>query len=364
MSKPRERKIELVAGALDRRRRSRPLRAEEWTVRELRLVELHYGRMPRKELVARYLPDRTIKAVEYRAGLLGVRRHVKPSQHWPPVEVEVLKRYYGRMPRKELSARYLPHRSIKQLDYKAGALGLRRRRRPTRSWSAEDLALLRRLHGTMPIAELRSRYFPRISITAIAHRARRLGLRSKEPNWTAKEERVIKRHYGRMTNWALAARHLPGRTAEAVQGRATKLGLTREIQDVWSAKELRLLKRHGWVCHEPAIPGLPATTRCCVGSFRVTASRQGFPGIRRARYVCARRNSACGRGHTVCSCPARPRVASAIRECSTHTARRILQPTCAADGGSWSHDLSPAVLHVEMLATSRRQCASERAVIV
>lgn len=213
-------------------------------MRELRLVEQHYGRLSREELIARYLPNRTIKAIEHRAGLLGVRRKVKPAEYWTPAEIEVLKRYYGAIPRKHLIARYLPHRSIKQLDHKAGELGLRRRRLATRSWSAQDLTRLRQHYGTMPNAALRSRYFPQVSIRAIAHRALRLGLRSKAPNWTAAEDRLIKRHYGRMSNAALAAGHLPGRKAEAVQGRATKLGLTQGVQDVWSSKELRLLKQH------------------------------------------------------------------------------------------------------------------------
>ncbi|GEM_PF-1097990 len=227
-----------------RGKRSQRRAADEWTVRELSLIEQHYGRTPRKELVVRYLPNRTIKAIEYRARLLGVCRKRKPVTYWTSAEVAVLRRHFGTMPRKELIARYLPHRSIKQIDFKAGQLALRRRRPAVKSWSTEDLALLRRHYGTMPNAALRARYFPRISIPAIRHRAVRLGLRSKEPNWTAAEDRLIKRHYGQMSNPALVARHLPGRSPEAVQSRARKFGLTQGVHDVWSARELRLLKKH------------------------------------------------------------------------------------------------------------------------
>lgn len=219
-------------------------KGEEWTVRELRLIERHYGRMQRKELMERYLPERTIKGIEHRAGLLGLRRRVKPAGYWTDVEVERLKRFYGTMPRKEAIARYLPDRSPKQLDEKAGRLGLRRRRHPTRSWSTEDLALLREYYGTLLNIDLRAQYFPRVSVRTICHRARRLGLRSKEPNWTKSEDRLIERHYGRLSNPMLSARYLPHRTSQALQGRATKLGLTRGIEEVWSARELRLLKRY------------------------------------------------------------------------------------------------------------------------
>jgi hypothetical protein len=248
--------------------------ADEWTVRELRLIEQYYGRMPRKELIARYLPNRTLKAVEHRAGLLGVWRKKKAAEYWVPAEIGVLRRYYGTIPRKELIARYLPDRSIKQIDYKAGELGLRHRRPATKSWNAQDLALLRRHYGTMPNVALRSRYFRHVSISAIAHRALRLGLRSKEPNWTAAEDRLIKQHYGHMPNPAFAAHHLPGRTAEAVQGRASKLGLTRGVQDVWSAKELRLLKKHYPTHTVHAMPRyLPNRT---IAAIRTRVSLEGL----------------------------------------------------------------------------------------
>jgi hypothetical protein len=249
-------------------------------VRELSLVEQHYGRMPRKELIARYLPNRTVKAVEHRAGLLGVRRKLKPSEDWAPAEIEVLKRYYGKMSRKKLIAHYLPDRSIKQLDYRAGELGLRRRRPATKSWTAQELVLLRQYYGTMPNVELRVRYFPHASITAIAHRAQRLGLRSKVPNWTAAEDRLIKRHYGRMPNLAFVAHHLPARTAEAVQGRAAKLGLTRGVQDVWSAKELGLLRRH-YPTHtvQEMTRYLPSRT------FAAIRSRVTLEGLQREQHL-------------------------------------------------------------------------------
>jgi hypothetical protein len=96
----------------------------------------------------------------------------------------------------------------------------------------------------MPNAALRARYFPQASIQAIRHRARRLGLRSKEPDWSAAEDRLMKRYYGRMSNPELARRHLPDRTPETVQGRGAKLGLTRPAHDTWSTTELSLLKEH------------------------------------------------------------------------------------------------------------------------
>ncbi len=213
-------------------------------MRELRLLEQHYGRMPRKQLIARYLPNRTVKAAEHRAGLLGLTRKKKPVEYWTPVEIDLLKKHYGTMPRQELIARYLQNRSVKQVDFKAGKLGLRRRRPATRSWSVQDLQLLRQHYGTMPNVALRSRFFPRVSLKAIVHRARRLGVRSREPAWTAAEDRLVKLHFGRVSYAELAASYLPHRTRSAVEGRAAKLGLTREAPAAWSAKESALLKKH------------------------------------------------------------------------------------------------------------------------
>lgn len=225
--------------------RTGPLnRGQEWTARELRLLERYYGRIPRKELVARYLPERTLKGIEHRAGLLGLtRRRSKPPEPWTDAEIELLKRHHGKMSIAEINARYLPERTPASIEHRARLLGLTTPRAPVYSWKTEDLALLRRYYGTMSNHKLCDRYLPQASIQAIRHKARRLGLRSKEPDWSAEENRLLKRYYGRMTNPELVRRHLPRRTADTVQGRAAKLGLTRQAFDTWTAKELRLLKK-------------------------------------------------------------------------------------------------------------------------
>lgn len=55
-------------------------RWQEWTGRELRVLERHFGRMPYKELMARYLPGRTIIAIAHRARLLGLARPREPMR--------------------------------------------------------------------------------------------------------------------------------------------------------------------------------------------------------------------------------------------------------------------------------------------
>jgi hypothetical protein len=86
----------------------------------------------------------------------------------------------------------------------------------------------------MPNDELRDRYFPQVSLKAIGHKARRLGLRNKEPDWSAAENRLLERYYGCMSNPELVRHHLPRRTANTVQSHAAKLGLTREAFDTWT----------------------------------------------------------------------------------------------------------------------------------
>jgi hypothetical protein len=166
------------------------------------------------------------------------------GQEWTAREVRVLERYYGRIPRKELLSRYLPERTLNGVEHRARLLGLTTPRAPVYPWKAEDLAVLRRYYGTMPNHELRDRFLPQASVPAIRHRARRLGLRSKEPDWSAEENRLLKRYYGHMSNPELVRLHLPRRTADTVQGHAAKLGLTHKAFDAWTAQELRLLRMH------------------------------------------------------------------------------------------------------------------------
>jgi hypothetical protein len=98
-----------------------------WTVRELRLLDAHYGWMPLKDLVRRHLPGRTPKAVAQRAIVLNLTcRTSRRPEYWTPDELELLKQHYGRIPNKELRSRHLPRRTDVQLRAKAGELGLRR----------------------------------------------------------------------------------------------------------------------------------------------------------------------------------------------------------------------------------------------
>jgi hypothetical protein len=152
---------------------------------------------------------------------------------WSLPEIRLVEEHYGRMTRAELVTRHLPGRTIKGLEHVAALLGLTKRRPvPDLSWTADRLGVLRRHYGQMSAQDLQQRYFPQCSVRAIAHRARRLGLRMKEPNWTARERAIVRRHYHRVSNKTIAARYLPHRSAEAIQSCASNLGLTRGVEPV------------------------------------------------------------------------------------------------------------------------------------
>jgi hypothetical protein len=212
--------------------------------------------------------------------------------------MRLVERHYGKITRRELVARYLPQRTIKGVERIADLLGVSKRRGSVAGWSARELALLRRHCGTLTVREIRERYLPHRTAKAIGHRARRLGLHTKEPDWSASEKRILRRYHGRISNAELARRHLKGRSAGAIQIRARLLGLApitapvrkrrRRLQAAgragrrWTPEEMAILREH------------PASSARDLQALLPGRSRRAILGARSVHGV--RRPSATGAG--------------------------------------------------------------------
>lgn len=200
-----------------------------------------------------------------------------------------------------------------------------KRRRPARSWTSSDDAVLLAHYARMGAAKLaKSRYFsPRRAKTQIWERARSLGLEylpgGEEPQgvltaWSSWEERVLRQHYSQMGPAALAeSGRLPGRSRRAITKRAALLGVvfrggtSHAVGKPWADGEVARLTAYlldAGRGEEP--PEVPGRTRAAVLS-RLTAMRAGEGGSKimrpwtaeedaylRANYA-ARRAAGCGR---------------------------------------------------------------------
>jgi hypothetical protein len=84
--------------------------------------------------------DRTRGGVKWRAAQLGLE--VRPVGAWTAEQDELVRRYYGRMPTREIAA--LVGRSRNAVGQRARILGLEH----TRAWRRADLELVRREYPT------------------------------------------------------------------------------------------------------------------------------------------------------------------------------------------------------------------------
>lgn len=235
-----------------RSRQARPVSPKrpwaEWTLREDRLLERHYGSMSARELQRRFLKERSLHAVRMRAKGLGLSRRIV-HRAWAARERALVRRDYLRPGGLKRLVQALGRTHV-TISSEARRLGLYRRRDD--SWTAQEDAVLFRLyaaHGTNTPIEGRSK-------EAIRIRAEKLGLRVARPGvgprWSAAENAIIRKH--RHLRARDLASLLPGRTALAVHLHRSRMRLNYlprpshpNLRDRWSLQELEILQQHLWV---------------------------------------------------------------------------------------------------------------------
>ena len=161
----------------------KPPQKLRWTDEEVSLLRTYYGTIPAKQLQTAYLPKRTLKAIEIKAGKLGIaaksppRAKTKPAkqkQPWTQKELAILRELYDTMPAAELRQNYLPNRterSIRQQAYMQQA-----QNRPSMKWSDDELKTLTSKYGTMPTVQLQKKFLPNRSRQAIENQLTKLGI--------------------------------------------------------------------------------------------------------------------------------------------------------------------------------------------
>jgi hypothetical protein len=195
-------------------------KSPDWTGDEQDFVRQYYGRMPLKELIARYLPRRNASAVIHMATRLGVAPPRSPE--WEPWEDELVRRHY-RSDTHEMKASHLPHRTIDAISARARILG--RARHKAADWTKQEEALIREHYPTMRASQIREQYLPHRSTVAILQRARDLGFRKiRRAPWTRAELDLIRREFLLPGGRVRLMKRL-GCSEWAVRQRAQELGL-------------------------------------------------------------------------------------------------------------------------------------------
>jgi hypothetical protein len=214
------------------------LMARRWSTSDDRLLaSLYEERQPLVEIARRL--GRSADAVTARRRQLGI-----PTRRaWPPWtdKEEALLRLAARagVPTPLVSVRL--GRSPEQVRWRRRALGLTRR--AARPYSTEeDAQLAAALADGGDLAGLAARLGR--SPDALRLRARKLGLHRPRPRrrWTEAEDAVVRDGYAEGLTCSDITRELPGRTPTAIAARARALGIATYAR-VWTPRDDALLRQ-------------------------------------------------------------------------------------------------------------------------
>ena len=157
---------------------------------------------------------------------------------WSEDEVKLLKRLFPRGRAREIAEQ--TGRPLTAVRQKAYSMGIKTRE--WRLWSANEIKLLKKLYpseNTQSIADKLGR-----PSEWVRHKANRLGIKKVGTApvcvWSKQEKALLRKLYPDNSIPGIA--NQLGRSVSAVASRASKLGL-RKSKPVWSKRELNLLRK-------------------------------------------------------------------------------------------------------------------------
>lgn len=215
------------------------MKGQDWTKEEDEILQKYYGKVPNKELREKYLPNRTEQSIRRKASELGIT--LKENLAWTKEEDKILKKHYGKISNEELRKKYLPNRTLQAIWSRASSLDIGLTKEP--DWSEEEVEILQKYYGKIPNKELQKTYLPDRTIAAIVGKAGSLGIGlTRSPAWTKEEDEILKKHYGKISNEKLQEKYLPNRTSHAIWRRAGFLGIAQTRNSDWTEEELKKLR--------------------------------------------------------------------------------------------------------------------------
>ncbi len=145
------------------------------------------------------------------------------NSKWTDNDIEILKKYYGKINYKEISNRYLSKFNPHAIQSKAQRLGISKDNSFDFYSKAED-EILKKYYGTMKNSEINKKYLPNRPIASIYKRSKKLGLTSNPSLWEDHEDETLRILKENRMRHKLIAKIL-GRSEASIEGRITKLGL-------------------------------------------------------------------------------------------------------------------------------------------
>lgn len=207
-----------------------------WSKEEIEVLKAHLGELTSNQIQARFLPDRTVKAVRRMSAKLKAPEQKTTGSarpEWTKTDLEYLRDNFASVDYPEL-AEHLG-RSEKAVHTKVDQLRLTRRLlKPgpggaQTPWTPEELRALERHAGELTVAALQKKYLPDRTRAAVRAQIRRRGLAKPAPRrWTPGELGIVRDNLDRpISEWLDL---LPGRSELAVHNRVSSMRLNDKLK--------------------------------------------------------------------------------------------------------------------------------------
>ncbi|MEQ4973947.1 hypothetical protein ABN097_06560 [Enterobacter cloacae] len=199
-----------------------------WTLKELRFVEEHYGKIPTRDIAV--ATGRTPVSVRAAARSLGCGK-IQSMLPWTEDEVAILRTHYAGGAGIHRVSELLPGRNPRSICAHARKLGIQSGRHLARAWSEEELVILKQ-------------YYPALGVRV--------------------------------------AEKLPGRTQNATKLMANSIGIHYSggkehgaHQRIWTDEEWRLLLRYAHLSPSELMKFFPGRTRESISHAKARMRRWG-----------------------------------------------------------------------------------------
>lgn len=203
----------------------------------------------KKNIIEKYINGLTYKEISeitnissarVRKVIVGSNIEVRGRNEYSSEEIEIIIKYYGKMPNKEL-IKLLPNRSIHGIIQTASKLGLKGYKN---YWSKDDIEIVKKNYLTKTTQEIYEMIDCRHSIDSIdTYAGRELGLKRETVKlWSPEEISYLKINYSVLPIDVIET-HLINRNRDSIINKASQLNLTSydKLEQIYSDDEIDFL---------------------------------------------------------------------------------------------------------------------------
>ena len=170
---------------------------------------------------------------------------------WTAKEDNILKRYYGKLHRKTIKNKYFPQFSLCAVSSRAYKLNLKSKNTilTYNKWSKKDLKNIKRYYGKIPLKNLHFRYFKNRTKSSIQAMGRVFGLKYPKTSltynsWTVKDKRLFLKYYGKIKVKIFYKKYFSHRTIRSLMSYAHRMGFKSNRGLLMTGKNAPFWKHH------------------------------------------------------------------------------------------------------------------------